>query len=110
MSKGIEAGRLPFTMDSKTPYAMLMMVIMLIAPLTSMMEQPTPLGRVLESEKERLHGIHSDYDFNTTDGFALTNVTIDVSNGEAELSRPVLSWNTIANPSLMVPRTGGCDA
>ncbi|MBT7961093.1 MAG: hypothetical protein HN765_04015 [Euryarchaeota archaeon] len=110
MSKGIEASPLPFTMDSKMAYAMLMMVIMLIAPLTSMMEQPTPQGRVLESEKESLHGIHSDNDFNTTAGFALTNVTIDASNGEAELSRPVLSWNTIANPSLMVPRTGGCAA
>ncbi|RJU82516.1 MAG: hypothetical protein DWC09_02060 [Candidatus Poseidoniales archaeon] len=97
-------------MGSKVHYAMLMMVIMLVAPLTSMIEQPPQPKIELESEGESLHGIHSDLDFNTTDGFALTNVTIDASNGEAELSRPVLSWNTIANPSLMVPRTGGCAA
>ena len=110
VGKGIEASRLPFAMDSKAPYAMLMMFIMLIAPLTAMVEQSSRQSRELEPEKERLFGIHSDLDFNTTDGFALTNITIDASNGEAELSRPVLSWNAITNPSLMVPRTGGCAA
>ena len=100
MGKGIEASRLPITMDNRVLCAVMMVGIMLITPFASMASN-TPIAEFeLDSTEERLLGIHNDHDFNTSDGFTLSNVTIDASNGEAGLDRPVLSWQTIANPSL----------
>jgi hypothetical protein len=110
MGKGIEASRLPITMDNRVLCAVMMVGIMLITPFASMASN-TPIAEFeLDSTEERLLGIHNDHDFNTSDGFTLSNVTIDASNGEAGLDRPVLSWQTIANPSLRYQRVGGCAA
>ena len=110
MGKGIEASASPFTMDSRVLGAVLMVSIMLITPFASMASQSPLADSELDATGERLLGIHYDQDFNTSDGFALSNITIDASTGEAELDHPTLTWQAIANPSLRYPRAAGCAA
>ncbi|MCH1423425.1 MAG: hypothetical protein L7U62_08075 [Candidatus Poseidoniaceae archaeon] len=108
MSKGIESDRLPFDMDKKVCLALWLASIMLVTPLAAL-SQHVAGGNLEPSEVHKPHhGIHTDLSFNTSDGFALSNVSIDASNGEALLERPVLSMQSLTNSSLMSPRTGAC--
>ena len=86
--------------------AMVMMIIMLLTPLqfafTAQVEQ-LPL-----EENQVESTLHMDDEFNESDGFIQTNVSIEKTTGEALLELPEITWQAITNTGLTVDRTGAC--
>ena len=86
--------------------AMFMMVLMLLTPLQSMLSMPN--DDIHLEQQNSSNTLHMDLDFNESDGFTPSNLTIEQSTGEAALDRPVITWQGITNSGLLFGRTGAC--
>ncbi len=83
-----------------------MMLLMLLTPLQSFM---TAQENSLDfDDNQSLNTLHYDVDFNETNGFSNSKVSIDQSTGEAVLERPLISWQGITNSGLLFARAGAC--
>ncbi|MBT7263574.1 MAG: hypothetical protein HN883_06705 [Euryarchaeota archaeon] len=87
---------------------MAMMLLMLLTPLHSVMTGTS--GSTLPDEIEVSPSLHLDDQFNESDGFTPSNITIDSATGEAILDHPIINWQPITNTGLMFTRTGACAA
>lgn len=86
--------------------AMVMMGLMLLTPLHSGLTATSDSS--LTDEHDALPSLHMDDQFNESDGFTPSNITIDSATGEAILDHPVITWQAITNTALMFARTGAC--
>ena len=81
-----------------------MMTLMLITPLQSLLS--TPDSNLDFENQDSSKTLHMDVDFNESDGFTPSNITIDQGTGEAVLDHPVITWQGITNSGLLFARTG----
>ena len=86
--------------------AMFMMALMLLTPLQSMLSMPN--DDIHLEQQNSSNTLHMDLDFNESDGFTPSNLTIEQSTGKAALDRPVITWQGITNSGLLFGRTGAC--
>ena len=86
--------------------AMVMVILMLVTPMQSLLtiQENTPLFEQKDSAKT----LHMDVDFNESDGFTPSNITIEQATGEAVLDHPVITWQGMTNSGLLFARTGAC--
>jgi len=86
--------------------AIMMMAIMLLTPLQTTLTTPNNSSML---EKDQVSpSLHMDLEFNESDGFTPTNISIEQATGEAVLDRPTISWQAITNSGLTFARTGAC--
>ena len=86
--------------------AFMMMAIMLLTPLQALLTvQDSPS---ILNEGQISSSLHMDLEFNESDGFTQSNVSIEQATGEAVLEHPLISWQGISNSGLMFGRAGAC--
>jgi len=83
-----------------------MMFIMLLTPLQ--MALTVQDHHSILDESQTSQSLRMDLDFNETDGFTHSNITIDQVSGEAVLDHPLITWQGFTNSGLMFARTGAC--
>jgi len=86
--------------------AMFMMTLMLLTPLQSLLT--TPNSSLDFESQDSSKTLHMDVDFNESNGFTPSNITIEQATGEAVLDHPVITWQGITNSGLLFARTGAC--
>ena len=86
--------------------AMFMMTLMLLTPLQSLLTSPNSSSDFENQDSSK--SLHMDVDFNESDGFTPSNITIEQGTGEAVLDHPVITWQGITNSGLLFARTGAC--
>lgn len=86
--------------------ALVMMLLMLLTPFQSILTIRD--GTADFEDQKMIKTLHMDIDFNESDGFTPSNVSIEQSTGEAILDHPVISWQGISNSGLLFARTGAC--
>ena len=83
----------------------MMMTIMFLTPLQTAFTSQE--GDSILVENEISSSLHMDVDFNESDGFTQSNVSVEQATGEVLLDRPTISWQA-TSPGLMYARTGAC--
>lgn len=85
--------------------AIIMMVLMFLTPLQSVIPvQDATSLHVNEVSKS----LQMNSEFNVSDGFTPSNISINTSTGEAVLDHPIISWQGVSSPGLLLARTGAC--
>ena len=85
--------------------AIMMMAIMLFTPLQTVF--PPQVVHSTFDELETSPSIHMDVDFNESDGFTQSNISVEQATGEVLLDRPLITWQA-TNSGPMYDRTGAC--
>ena len=86
--------------------AIMMMAIMLLTPLQTAFPSQEISSELVEPEVSP--SLHMDVDFNESDGFLQSNISIEQATGEVLLDRPIITWQTSTNNPPMYDRTGAC--
>ena len=68
----------------------MMMTIMFLTPLQTAFTSQE--GDSILVENEISSSLHMDVDFNESDGFTQSNVSVEQATGEVLLDRPTISW------------------
>jgi hypothetical protein len=82
------------------------MLLMLFTPAMPFFSSTIPSQ--IETDSGAMNGIHEAYDFNESQGFSLSNVTVDSATGKVVLQRPTIAWQSVTNGSLIFERAGAC--
>ena len=86
--------------------ALFMMLLMFLTPLQSILTIQDNAYEFEDNKSSKT--LHMDVDFNESDGFTPSNISIEQNTGEAVLDHPVISWQGISNSGLLFARTGAC--
>ena len=108
--KSIEATASATPMDSSgfrgRFTAIMMMTIMLLTPLQTVFPSQDAHSTLVELGVSP--SLHMDSDFNESDGFTQSNISVEQATGEVLLDRPLITWQAISNSGPMYDRTGAC--